>query len=175
MPRGQRQRALCRCPLLLLPGKEIRRRLLAACIAIISASQARAQALAAPDSAGVERHIRNVTSRLMVETASRGIYTSGEVNNYQLKWAREFGVRDAATRLPLTPATRFQARSVSKPTFAVAVMRLVERGEISLDQDVNSYLTVSGLNRRASFKRGAKGSWMLVLQQDDVTLTGRKP
>jgi len=140
------------------PWKAIRRKLLAACVAIISASQARAQAPAAPDSAGVERHIRNITSHLLVETSSRGIYSSAElrdrmafyhtpgvsvavVNNYQVEWARAFGVRDAATRLPLTPATRFQAGSVSKPTFAVAVMRLVEKGEISLDQDVNRYLT----------------------------------
>lgn len=40
----------------------------------------------------------------------------------------------------ITTRTRFQAASISKMTFALAVLRLVAEGKISLDDDVNRYL-----------------------------------
>jgi CubicO group peptidase (beta-lactamase class C family) len=39
------------------------------------------------------------------------------------------------------PDTLFQAASISKPVFALAVMRLVQEGQLNLDEDVNTYLT----------------------------------
>lgn len=116
----------------------------------------------------VERHIRRITEGLLVETAVEGVFESGTlqdrmayyhtpgvsvavVNNFEIEWARGFGVQQAGGNRRVTEATRFQAGSVSKPTFAVAVMRLVERGELSLDEDVNDYLT--------SWKVPAVGDW----------------
>lgn len=127
-------------------------------IALLQVSRAGGQSGVVPDSVAVEQRIGRVTAGLVVETPVHGIYTSAEllsrmkyyhtpgvsiavVNNYRLEWARGFGVRDASTQLPVTAATRFEAGSVSKPVFAVVVMRLAERGAISLDQDVNDYLT----------------------------------
>lgn len=40
----------------------------------------------------------------------------------------------------ITPHTRFQAASISKMVFTLAVLRLVSEGKISLDDDVNRYL-----------------------------------
>jgi len=39
----------------------------------------------------------------------------------------------------ITPTTLFQAGSVSKPTFAVTLMRFADRGIISLDEDISRY------------------------------------
>jgi len=45
-----------------------------------------------------------------------------------------------AANTPVKPETRFQAASISKPVTAFAVMRTVEAGQLSLDEDVNRYL-----------------------------------
>lgn len=62
------------------------------------------------------------------------------VDGCELAWARGFGTR-AASLDAVTPRTLFQAGSISKPVFALAVMRLVEDGALDLDADVNGYLT----------------------------------
>ncbi len=61
------------------------------------------------------------------------------IHDGKIEWARGFGV----TRIggpPVTPDTLFQAASISKPVTAMAVLRLVESGKLSLDTDVNQYL-----------------------------------
>lgn len=62
------------------------------------------------------------------------------VRDTQIHWSKCYGVRDAASRAPVTPATRFQAASISKPLTAMAVLRLAQEGRIRLDGDVNAYL-----------------------------------
>ncbi|MFF2479656.1 serine hydrolase domain-containing protein [Paenibacillus sp. NPDC058071] len=62
------------------------------------------------------------------------------INNFKLEWARGFGLREAGKPEPVTETTLFQAGSISKPVFALAVMRLVQEGKLDLDRDVNDYL-----------------------------------
>jgi len=62
------------------------------------------------------------------------------IHDGKVQWARAFGVRDAKTREPMTTETMLQAASISKPVFALAVMRLVEQGKLGLDEDVDHYL-----------------------------------
>lgn len=59
----------------------------------------------------------------------------------RVAWARGIGVRQAGSADSVTPATLFQAASISKPVAATAMLRLVERGALDLDADVNRYLT----------------------------------
>lgn len=59
-------------------------------------------------------------------------------------WAHAWGVADAASRRPMTPETILQAASVSKPMTAVAVMRMVQNGELSLDEDIGEYIEWEG-------------------------------
>jgi CubicO group peptidase (beta-lactamase class C family) len=59
----------------------------------------------------------------------------------RVAWARGVGVKEAGKTDPVTPATLFQAASISKPVAATAMLRLVERGTLDLDADVNRYLT----------------------------------
>ncbi|MCP4323097.1 MAG: beta-lactamase family protein [Alteromonadales bacterium] len=63
------------------------------------------------------------------------------IDDYKIDWARGFGYCEEGKARKVVPRTLFQAGSISKPIFALAVMRLVEEGRISLDQDVNKYLT----------------------------------
>ncbi|HEX5073118.1 MAG TPA: serine hydrolase domain-containing protein [Gemmatimonadaceae bacterium] len=58
----------------------------------------------------------------------------------RIAWARGFGVKEAGKSDPVTPTTLFQAASISKPVAATAMLRLVERGTLNLDTNVNKYL-----------------------------------
>ncbi|KQV13847.1 hypothetical protein ASC97_31895 [Rhizobium sp. Root1203] len=73
------------------------------------------------------------------------------VNDAEVVWKGGFGVSGIDCPLPVTSSTLFQAGSISKPVFAIAVMCLVEAGLLDLDEDVNSYLT--------SWKVPANGAW----------------
>jgi CubicO group peptidase (beta-lactamase class C family) len=62
------------------------------------------------------------------------------INNGKLEWARGYGVREAGKKEPVTTETLFQAGSISKPVTAVAALLMVERKQVSLDEDVNKKL-----------------------------------
>jgi CubicO group peptidase (beta-lactamase class C family) len=51
----------------------------------------------------------------------------------RLVYARAFGMRDLAGKIPATPRDRFRIASSSKPFTAVAIMQLVEAGKLHLD------------------------------------------
>jgi CubicO group peptidase (beta-lactamase class C family) len=63
----------------------------------------------------------------------------------RLAWARGTGVKAAGAAATaadsVTPATLFQAASISKPVTATAALRLADRGAIALDADADRYLT----------------------------------
>lgn len=119
--------------------------------------------------ADVEKRIERIVGGLLAETAFRNNYDDSAtltermshyktpgvsiavVNNYEIEWARGFGVREWGKSDPVTATTVFQAGSISKPVFAVGVMRLVQEGILDLDQDVNAYLE--------SWKIPANGDW----------------
>jgi CubicO group peptidase (beta-lactamase class C family) len=59
------------------------------------------------------------------------------INDGKIEWARGYGVIEKDGNQPITPDTRFLAGSISKPVAALAALRLVEQGKLSLDEDVN--------------------------------------
>jgi CubicO group peptidase (beta-lactamase class C family) len=63
------------------------------------------------------------------------------INDHRVEWARGFGVKEFGKRAPVTKTTLFQAGSISKPIFALGVMRLVQEGTLNLAEDVNHCLT----------------------------------
>lgn len=110
---------------------------------------------AAADSARAERVLRQL--RPLVEVVGRPAvrWTLAErmahykvpgvsiavIEGGRVAWARGFGVTEAGSGGPVTPTTLFQAASISKPVAVTAMLRLVERGTLELDADVNRYLT----------------------------------
>lgn len=63
------------------------------------------------------------------------------IDNFKIAWAKSYGVMDTASKRPVTDSTLFQAASISKPVFAMAMLKLVEEGALKLDADVNTQLT----------------------------------
>jgi CubicO group peptidase (beta-lactamase class C family) len=62
------------------------------------------------------------------------------INNGRIEWARAYGMLQAGGSVPADTGTLFQAASISKPVAALGALLLVERGRLSLDGDVNTYL-----------------------------------
>ena len=108
-----------------------------------------------PDSARLERALRGL--RPLVEIVGRppvrwtleermALYhvpavSIAVIEGGRVALTRAVGVKEAGKPEPVTPTTLFQAASISKPVAATAMLRLVERGTLQLDTDVNRYLT----------------------------------
>lgn len=63
------------------------------------------------------------------------------VDSGRIVWARGVGLKDMGTTDSVTPATLFQAASISKPVAATAMLRLVDENKLALDTPVNDLLT----------------------------------
>jgi len=55
-------------------------------------------------------------------------------------YLESFGVRDPATKLPITPETIFRLYSMTKPITSVAAMILIDEGRLSLDEPLSKYI-----------------------------------
>lgn len=126
-------------------------------------------------SESIEKRIEQVVNGLLPETHFENRYENpaklsermtyyhtpgvsiAVIHNGEIEWARGFGVRKWGKPEPIIPETLFQAGSISKPIFALAVLRLVQEGKLDLDEDVNKLLK--------SWKVPANADW-----QPKVTL-----
>ena len=62
------------------------------------------------------------------------------IDNFEITWAKGYGVAEMGTSSPVTPQTMFQAGSVSKPVAAAGALFLVQEGKLSLDENINNKL-----------------------------------
>jgi CubicO group peptidase (beta-lactamase class C family) len=62
------------------------------------------------------------------------------MEDYKICEIFTYGVKRRGTKEKVTEETLFQAGSISKPVFAAAVMRLIERGTLDIDTDISEYL-----------------------------------
>jgi CubicO group peptidase (beta-lactamase class C family)/D-alanyl-D-alanine dipeptidase len=62
------------------------------------------------------------------------------VDDQEIVWAEGFGSADPQNKKPATAETVYRIGSVSKLFTDIAIMRLVERGELSLDAPITDYL-----------------------------------
>lgn len=72
--------------------------------------------------------------------------------DYQIHWAKSYGVADVETGRAVVLSTPFQAASISKPITAMAALKLVQDKRLSLDGDINAvlkswHIPVTDLNR----------------------------
>ena len=58
-------------------------------------------------------------------------------------WAKGYGWADIERQVAMTPDIVQNIGSVSKPVVTTVIMQCVERGELSLDDDINDYLSFS--------------------------------
>ncbi|HMF15427.1 MAG TPA: serine hydrolase domain-containing protein, partial [Gemmataceae bacterium] len=103
--------------------------------------QARADATVAPAKAYAEA-AKALGSFIAAEVEGKRLpaLSVALVEDQQIVWARGFGFADPATSTPATAETVYRVGSVSKLFTDIAVMRLVEQGQLDLDAPVTKYL-----------------------------------
>lgn len=75
------------------------------------------------------------------------------IRDFKVHWARGYGVADVETGAAVDVETLFQAASIGKPVAAMAVLRAVQDGHFSLDEDISGILTGRQLDG-GGFTRG---------------------
>ncbi len=66
--------------------------------------------------------------------------TMALIDDNAVAWAKAYGVLEAGTTRAVTAESIFEAASATKVLTTVLALRLVERGVLDLDRDVNAYL-----------------------------------
>jgi CubicO group peptidase (beta-lactamase class C family) len=91
---------------------------------------------------------------ILKETAASGVAVA-VAKDGKIVWEEGFGTTSRGGGTPVTPDTMFSLASLTKPLTAAALMVLVERGLLDLDQPVNSYLGAGKLTSRVAGAREA--------------------
>lgn len=93
-----------------------------------------AATISMPDFAAIDAYVLSQMDSLHIPGVALGI-----VHGNQIVHLRGFGVADPSGR-PVTPQTPFAISSMTKSFTAVAMMQLVEQGQVALDAPVQRYL-----------------------------------
>jgi CubicO group peptidase (beta-lactamase class C family) len=97
---------------------------------------ARIEGVQSPNRQGFDPYtLEQLMERFRVPGASVAV-----IKDFQIHWTKGYGVADVETRAPVDEHTRFQAASISKPVTAMAVVKAMQNGKLSLDTDINTIL-----------------------------------
>ena len=105
-------------------------------ISAVSAQAAIEQAQTQP---GEDRLGTRTVAELMEEFGVPGVSVA-VIQDFKIHWAKAYGVADVETGQLVDIETMFQAASISKPVAAMGVLRAVQDGLFSLDDDINDIL-----------------------------------
>lgn len=90
--------------------------------------------------AEVQQQLRTIASNGLSKAGAPGM--SVAVTFEGAHWSDGFGLADVENEVRVTPDTVFRIASITKPIAATAVMQLVERGRVSLDDPVQKHVPV---------------------------------
>ena len=85
--------------------------------------------------ARIDAYIKNEIAGNKIPGAIMMIQRNGKTAYFS-----SFGVRDPATKEPMTPDSIFRIYSMSKPITTVAAMMLVEEGKLQLEEPLSKYI-----------------------------------
>ncbi len=63
------------------------------------------------------------------------------IKDYKIEWAKGYGLADTLKKTPVTAETMFSAGSISKFLMAVTALKMVDNGQIDLNEPINHYLS----------------------------------
>jgi len=90
---------------------------------------------AVPGMASYDQIISDLMRKYAIPGGAVAVLRDGK-----LIYARGFGYADVENKTPVQPDALFRIASVSKPITAVAIMKLVEEGKLSLDDRVAPFI-----------------------------------
>jgi CubicO group peptidase (beta-lactamase class C family) len=113
----------------------------AAVLALSGVSAVAAQPPVFPTNAALD-------SLVTTQMADAGIVglAAAVIVDRQVVWMKGYGFADWQRRRSFTPSTIMNAGSIAKPFVGVAMMRAVQEGKLSLDEDINKYLPFRVVN-----------------------------
>jgi CubicO group peptidase (beta-lactamase class C family) len=97
---------------------------------------ARIEARQSPNRQGLDPYtLQELMQKFRIPGLSVAVIKDSEIH-----WAKGYGVADVASGRPVGRDTMFQAASISKPVTAMAALRAMQDGRLSIDTDVNQLL-----------------------------------
>jgi CubicO group peptidase (beta-lactamase class C family) len=131
---------------------------------VVPTAQAAAAAPAAPDQEDLDASVDRLLTPAELEAFFDGVMAAhfqayhipgaavAVVKDGEILFAKGYGYANLETRTPVDAAqTLFRIGSVSKLFTWTAVMQLVERGALDMDEDVNAYLKGGGFRVPATY------------------------
>lgn len=115
---------------------------IAALVAILCVGHASASAQEKPTT---DSAIDAIVQQQMSEAGIVGLGAAIIVNK-KVVWSKGYGLADKRNAVPFTPDTMMNIGSISKAFTGVALMRAVQDGKLSLDEDINRYLPFKVVN-----------------------------
>ena len=94
------------------------------------------QGLADPDIDVSELSIDELLEHFNVPGVSIAV-----VRDFDIHWAKGYGIADVESGAAVNTETLFQAASISKPVNAMALLKAAEEGRFTIDEDVNKLLS----------------------------------
>jgi CubicO group peptidase (beta-lactamase class C family) len=92
-----------------------------------------------PAQAPVETGLPRVAAEGHKQSGSPGMSVAVVIND-RIAWSEGFGLADVENEVPARPNTVYRIASISKPIAAAAVLQLVERGRVTLDDPIQKYV-----------------------------------
>ena len=108
--------------------------------------------------ANIEAYIKADVAKGVIPGATITI-----VKGSKVVYQKFLGVRDPATKQPMSPDTIFRIYSMTKPITTVAAMMLVEEGRLALEEPVSKYIPAFATVKVGVEKQGEGGAKSLEL------------
>jgi CubicO group peptidase (beta-lactamase class C family) len=89
--------------------------------------------------------IDSLLQREMTETGIVGMSAAIIIHN-KVVWTKGYGYADRENKIPFTTSTIMNIASITKTFTGVCIMKAVEEGKLSLDEDINTYLPFKVVN-----------------------------
>jgi CubicO group peptidase (beta-lactamase class C family) len=89
--------------------------------------------------------IDNIIEQKMKESGIVGVGAAIIIDK-KVAWTNSYGYADRQTKTPFTSSTIMNIASISKTFTGVCIMKAVEEGKVSLDEDINQYLPFKIIN-----------------------------
>jgi len=87
---------------------------------------------------GLDNYISNVFKNLQIDTMPGASILVAQ--NGDIIYQKGFGYADIEKKIPITPDTKFKIGSISKQFTAVAILKLMEKGKIKIDDKLSKYI-----------------------------------
>lgn len=87
------------------------------------------------DAAAIDRELKDIQEEFKVPAIAMGV-----IANENIIYSNGAGYQDKENKLPATKNTLFRIASISKLFTAQAIMQLVEKEELKLDDQISKYL-----------------------------------